>query len=43
MELVLPARDLGLTNYTRYVVGWMVAHRESGALAKRLISQSVAK
>lgn len=27
--------------YSRYVVGWMVAHRESAALAKRLISATV--
>ena len=25
--------------YSRYVVGWMVAHRESATLAKRLVSQ----
>ncbi len=26
--------------YSRYVVGWMVAHRESAALAEKLISQT---
>src|SRR3989304_4753053 len=26
--------------YSRYVVGWMLAHRESGALASRLIGES---
>jgi putative transposase len=29
--------------FSRYVVGWMVAHRESAALAKRLISESCEK
>jgi putative transposase len=29
--------------FSRYVVGWMVAQRESGALAKRLIEQSCRK
>ncbi len=29
--------------YSRYVVGWMVAHRESAALAEVLIRQTVAK
>jgi putative transposase len=29
--------------YSRYVVGWMVAHRESAALAKKLIAESVRK
>lgn len=29
--------------YSRYVVGWMVAHRESAALAKRLIKESCRK
>jgi putative transposase len=29
--------------YSRYVVGWMVAHRESAALAKVLIRQTCAK
>ena len=29
--------------FSRYVVGWMVAHRESTALAKRLIEQSCIK
>ena len=29
--------------YSRYVVGWMVAERESAALAERLISESCAK
>lgn len=29
--------------FSRYVVGWMVAHRESAALAQRLIAQSVEK
>lgn len=29
--------------YSRYVVGWMVAHREQDALAKRLIEQSCLK
>jgi len=29
--------------FSRYVVGWMVAHRESAALAKRLISEAVAR
>lgn len=29
--------------YSRYVVGWMVAHRESAQLAKRLIAESVKK
>jgi putative transposase len=29
--------------FSRYVVGWMVAHREQQALAKRLISQSCQK
>lgn len=29
--------------YSRYVVGWMLAHRESAALAKRLIHETVLK
>ena len=29
--------------FSRYVVGWMVAHRESAALAKRLISETCGK
>ncbi len=29
--------------YSRYIVGWMVAHREQKALAKRLIEQSCLK
>jgi putative transposase len=29
--------------FSRYVVGWMVAHREQNALAKRLIEQSCIK
>ncbi len=29
--------------YSRYVVGWMVAHREQAALAKRLIKDTCAK
>jgi putative transposase len=29
--------------FSRYVVGWMVAHRESAALAKRLIAETCSK
>jgi len=29
--------------YSRYVVGWMVAHREQAALAERLIAETLAK
>lgn len=29
--------------FSRYVVGWMIAHRESAELAKRLIADTVAK
>jgi putative transposase len=29
--------------FSRYVVGWMVAHRESAALAKRLVSDTCSK
>jgi len=29
--------------FSRYVVGWMVAHRESAELAKRLISETIRK
>jgi len=29
--------------FSRYIVGWMVAHRESSALAKKLISESIQK
>jgi len=29
--------------FSRYVVGWMVAHRESAELAKRLIAETLAK
>jgi len=29
--------------YSRYVVGWMIAHREQNALAKRLIEESCEK
>jgi putative transposase len=29
--------------YSRYIVGWMVAHREQKALAKRLIEESCSK
>ncbi len=29
--------------YSRYVVGWMVAHRESAELARRLMEESAAK
>ena len=29
--------------YSRYVVGWMVAHREPAALAERLIAETIAK
>ena len=27
--------------FSRYVVGWMLAHRESGVLAKRLLSETI--
>jgi putative transposase len=29
--------------YSRYIVGWMVAHRESATLAKKLIAESARK
>ena len=29
--------------FSRYVVGWMLAHRESAALAKRLLSETIFK
>jgi putative transposase len=29
--------------FSRYVVGWMIAHRESAGLAKALIAESIAK
>src|SRR5205085_6791786 len=29
--------------YSRYVVGWMVAHREQADLAERLIAETIAK
>jgi putative transposase len=29
--------------YSRYVVGWMVAHREAAALAERLLADTIAK
>lgn len=29
--------------FSRYVVGWMIAHRESATLAKRLIRETIAK
>lgn len=29
--------------FSRYAVGWMVAHRESAALARRLIAETIAK
>jgi putative transposase len=29
--------------FSRYVVGWMVAHRESAVLAERLIAETLAK
>ena len=29
--------------YSRYVVGWMLAHRESGELARRLVEETCAK
>ena len=29
--------------FSRYVVGWMVAHRESATLAKKLIAESARK
>src|SRR5258708_17489170 len=29
--------------FSRYVVGWMVAHRESATLAEKLIGQTLAK
>lgn len=29
--------------YSRYAVGWMVAHREQAALAERLIAETIAK
>ena len=29
--------------FSRYVVGWMLAHRESAALAKRLIKETITK
>ncbi|MGE0387676.1 MAG: DDE-type integrase/transposase/recombinase [Gammaproteobacteria bacterium] len=29
--------------FSRYVVGWMLAHRESGVLARRLIQQALAQ
>ena len=34
------ARCHHLDVYSRYVVGWMIAHRESAALAERLISET---
>src|SRR6266481_3352376 len=35
--------DVILDVYSRYVVGWMVAHREQAALAERLIAETIAK
>ena len=32
-----------LDMYSRYVVGWLVARRESAALAQRLITESMSK
>src|SRR5687768_10650303 len=32
-----------LDMYSRYVVGWMVAHRESAELAQRFIAETAAK
>jgi len=29
--------------FSRYIVGWMVAHLESSALAKKLIRESIQK
>src|SRR5665811_101764 len=29
--------------FSRYVVGWMVAHRETAALAQQLIAETIAK
>ena len=29
--------------YSRYAVGWMLAHRESGELAAELLEQSIRK
>jgi putative transposase len=29
--------------YSRYVVGWMIAHRESAELARRLIADTIEK
>ncbi len=40
-----PTTDLYviLDIFSRYVVGWMLAHRESAALAQRLIAESCRK
>jgi putative transposase len=32
---------LSLDIYSRYAVGWMVAHREAAALAERLLAETV--
>jgi putative transposase len=32
-----------LDTFSRYVVGWLIAERESGALAKQLIAESCAR
>ena len=41
VDLLLPLRHPDI--FSRYVVGWMLAHRESAALAQRLIAESCRK
>lgn len=40
MDLLLPLRDPGYI-FSRYVVGWMLAYRETAVLAERLIGRSL--
>jgi SRSO17 transposase len=35
------AARLGKVHFSRYVVGWMVAHREAATLAERLLTEAI--
>jgi transposase InsO family protein len=38
-----PPRPVRIDIYSRYVVGWMVAERESAALAEKLLADTITK
>ena len=43
VDLLLPISYVNLDIYSRYLVGWMVAHREAALLAERLLADTIAR